>query len=141
MDPKLLDLTRRDPRYPYEAYEFVCDALTHTQETLGRSPRESDAADADFHVSGEELARGACELAAREFGLMASVVFKQWGLRTTDDIGNVVFNLIHGECLAKSERDEPEDFADLFDVPELLTELFALTLAPPPRRGTTKGPR
>ena len=141
MDPKLQDLTRLDPRYPYEAYEFVCDAVGFTQDALGRAPRESDDPDGDFHVSGDELARGACELAVQEFGLMAGVVFKLWGLRATDDIGNVVFNLIRGECLAKSDRDDPEDFADLFDVPEALNEGFDLKLAPTPRRGTSKGPR
>ena len=141
MDPKLLELARSDGRYAYEAYEFVCDAVTFTQESLGRAPREADDPDADFHVCGEELARGACRLAAQEFGLMAGVVFRQWGLRRTDDIGRVVFNLIRAECLAKSERDEPEDFHDLFDLADELGGHFALTLAPAPRRGTSKGPR
>ena len=143
MDPKLLDLTRSDPRYPYEAYEFVCDAVTYTQDSLGRGPRESDDPDSDYHVTGEELARGACELAVQEFGMMAPVVFRQWGLRASDDVGNVVFNLIKAECLSQSERDDPEDFHDLFDLEQALADGFSLTLAPPagPRRGASKGPR
>ena len=38
MDPKILELTRDDPRFAYEAYEFVCDAVTFTQDRLGRVP-------------------------------------------------------------------------------------------------------
>ena len=84
MDPKILELTREDPRYAYEAYEFVCEAVTYTQERLGRgSPGAEEEPDADHHVSGGELLRGACELAVREFGMMAPVVFRQWGVRTT----------------------------------------------------------
>ena len=30
MDPRILDLCREDTRFAYEAYEFVCDAVTFT---------------------------------------------------------------------------------------------------------------
>lgn len=139
MDPKLLDLTRADPRYPYEAYEFVCEAVTFTQERLGRLPRDEDDPDTDYHITGEELARGACELAVLEFGLMAGVVFRQWGVHKTDDLGQLVFHLIRGECLSKSDRDDPDDFDDLFDLDKALADGFALTLATP--RESRKGPR
>jgi uncharacterized repeat protein (TIGR04138 family) len=127
VDPKIIDLVRDDPRYPYEAYEFVCDAVTYTQERLGRVPEEDDDPDTDYHVSGAELLRGACELAVEEFGMMAPLVFKQWGIRKTDDFGNLVFNLIKGERLSKSDRDDPDDFHDLFDLDKALTEGFELT--------------
>ncbi|OWK35936.1 Minf_1886 family protein [Fimbriiglobus ruber] len=127
MDPKILELIRVDSRYAYEAYEFVCDAVTFTQEQLDRIPAEEDDPDTDYHVSGEELIRGACELANLEFGMMATVVFRQWGIRKTDDFGNIVFNLIRVERLSKSERDDLEDFRELFDLEKVLAEGFELT--------------
>ena len=143
MDPKILDLTRADPRYPYEAYEFVCEAVTFTQDRLGRTPHDDDPPDADYHVRGDELARGACDLAVREFGLMAGTVFRQWGIAATDDIGNLVFNLIRGDCLSRSDDDAPADFHALFDLETVLAAGFELTLAPAadPARPTRKGPR
>ena len=51
--------------------------------------------EADYHVTGEELLRGACELAVEEFGMMAPVVFRQWGVRATDDVGNLVAVLLN----------------------------------------------
>lgn len=131
-----LDLARDDPRYPAEAYEFVCDAVTYTQELLGREPREEDDPDADYHVSGEELTRGACELAVEEFGMMAPVVFKQWNVRRTDDIGEIVFNLIRIHKLSRSDRDDPADFHDLFDVEQALTAGFEMTTGLPPGKGS-----
>lgn len=128
MDPKIMDVIRDDPRYPYEAYEFVCEAVTYTQEQLGRVPEDDDDPDADYHVCGAELLRGVCELAVEEFGMMAPVVFRQWGLRMTDDIGNLVFNLIRAERLSRSDRDDPDDFAQVFDLDKTLTEGFELTV-------------
>ena len=85
VDPRILDLCREDPRFAYEAYDFVCDAVTFTQDRLGRADGDPNDDDADRHVSGGELLRGVCDLAVQQFGLMAAVVFKQWGIRSTDD--------------------------------------------------------
>lgn len=135
MDPRILELCREDPRFAYEAYEFVSDAVTFTQNRLGRLPAERGDDGEDRHVSGAELLRGTCELAVREFGMMASVVFKQWGLLTTDHVGEIVFKLIKAQRLSKSERDDPADFSDLFDLHEALRNGFELTLGDSAKRG------
>lgn len=136
MDQRILDICREDPRFAYEAYDFVCDAVTYTQDRLGRADPDADAPP-DRHVTGAELLRGVCDLAVREFGLMAPVVFKQWGVRTTDHVGAIVFSLIAAGRLSKSDRDAPEDFRGLFDLNEALANGFALTLdgGPVARRG------
>ena len=135
MERDLYDLVRKDPRYPIEAYEFLCDAVSFTQELLDREPCEEDDPDADYHISGEELTRGACELALQEFGLMASVVFRLWNVRRTDDIGNIVFNLTEANKLSRSDDDDIEDFHDLFDLDKVLTEEFALSAGREPGKG------
>jgi uncharacterized repeat protein (TIGR04138 family) len=135
VDAKILEMIREDPRYTYEAYDFVCDAVTYTQDRLGRMPASPDDHDDDHHVSGAELLRGACDLAVREFGMMAPVVFRAWGIRTTDDFGALVFKLIQADRLSKSDSDDPDDFHDVFDLEKALTEGFELTLGDVPRRG------
>jgi uncharacterized repeat protein (TIGR04138 family) len=121
-------LCREDPHIAYEAYEFVCEAVTFTTTRLGRDKNESREPPQDRHVSGAELLQGVCDLAIREFGMMAPMVFKRWGIQKTDDIGQMVFNLIKVELLSKSDRDAPEDFHDLFDLQRTLTEGFQLSL-------------
>jgi uncharacterized repeat protein (TIGR04138 family) len=125
VDPTLMELARREPRYSYEAYQFVCDAVNFTQDRLGRVPLEEELDDA--HVNGGELLRGACELAVQEYGLMAPIVFKQWGIRSTDDFGEMVFRLIEVEKLSKSEDDDPDDFRGLFDLEKMLAEEFEIS--------------
>ena len=133
MDPKILELTRDDPRYAYEAYEFVCEAVGFTQDRLGRT--DIEAGEDENHVSGEELLRGACAMAVRDFGMMAPVVFRRWGVRTTDDFGALVFKLIEAGRLSRSDEDDPDDFHAVFDLDKALTEGFELTLSDWPRKG------
>ncbi len=124
MESVLFDLARADHRYAYEAYEFVCEAVTYTQERLDRTCDPLLDEEADPHVSGEELLRCGCELAVREFGLMAPVVFRRWGITTTDDFGEIVFRLINAERLARSDSDDPTDFHEVFDLMQLLSESY-----------------
>jgi uncharacterized repeat protein (TIGR04138 family) len=133
VDPKILELTRDDPRYAYEAYEFVCEAVGFTQDRLGRT--DIEAGEDENHVCGEELLRGACAMAVRDFGLMAAVVFRRWGVRTTDDFGTLVFKLIEAGRLSRSDEDDPDDFHEVFDLDKALTEGFELTLSDRPRKG------
>lgn len=134
MDPKIIELTRQDPRYAYEAYDFACEAVTYTQQLLGRCSDEDSDEEVDHHVSGAELLRGACALAVRDFGMMAPIVFKLWGIHSTDDFGELVFALIRVEKLSKSEQDDPEDFHDLFDLDQELSSGFELTTSAYPGR-------
>ena len=46
---RLTDVVQRDPRFAYEAYEFVFVALSHTQKILGRVPAD------DGRIPGPEF--------------------------------------------------------------------------------------
>ena len=129
VDARILEAVKEDSRYAYEAYEFVCDAVKFTQDRLGLGQDISDD-ETDNHVGAADLLRGSCDMAIRDFGMMAPVVFDHWGVRATDDIGNIVFNLIHLDRLKSSDRDDPDDFRDAFDLNRALTEGFELTVVP-----------
>src|SRR5919109_4776574 len=115
---RLADLVQRYPRYTYEAYEFVFAALSHTQRLLGRVPSEEEALapGPQYHVSGRELVEGIRDLALREFGLMARVVFRLWGINRTGDFGEIVFNLVEENLMSKTDQDSRADFQDVFDL-------------------------
>ncbi len=128
--PAIIEIVRNDPRYAYEAYEFMFEALAHTQRTLGKIAEEREyESSPQHHVSGPELLHGACELAREEFGLLAKVVFRQWGLLRTDDIGEIVFNLIESELLCQTETDHRSDFQDVFDIDRALTEGYTIEMS------------
>ena len=115
-DEAVWEVATRDARYDYAAYEFVLTALRYTQHMLGRDVEE--LAMADKHVSGRQLLDGVRQMAVEQFGLMALAVFGQWGIRSSADFGEIVFNLVEADLLKKTDEDTREDFRDVFDFEE-----------------------
>ncbi len=138
--PDIAEICRRDRRYAYEAYEFIYEALGHTQKMIGRVPAEGVPPGQENHVSGPEIVKGAIDLARKDFGFMARTVFHQWGVRRSDDLGELVFNLIESNLLSKTDTDSRADFQDVCDLDIALTEGFTIptTPDPPARRGAAR---
>ena len=127
---KLLAVVRNDPRYAYEAYEFVFQALDHTQKMLGRAAidEKSDPTETRHHVSPRQLLDGIRDFALQEFGLMARAVFRLWGIQRTDDFGEIVFNLIEAELMSRTHDDSREDFHGVYDLDEALVDGFRIVI-------------
>jgi uncharacterized repeat protein (TIGR04138 family) len=126
---RLAKVVEHDSRFTYEAYEFLFAALTYTQSQLGRTPRDDEVpAGPQYHVSGRELVEGIRSLAVREFGLMAKIVFRMWGIRNTGDFGDIVFNLIEEGLMSKSDDDSRADFQDVYDLDQGLLQEFRIEL-------------
>lgn len=103
---EILDrLRERNPRFHEKAYFFVLSALHHVMQGLER-PR---------HISGQELAEGARDLALDQFGPLARTVLEHWGIHSTRDMGEIVFALVEAGVLVKDEDDREDDFRDIFD--------------------------
>jgi uncharacterized repeat protein (TIGR04138 family) len=98
-------------RYNKHAYDFVFKALHYTQEKL----QKSSGGEAEAHVTGLELLQGAREYAQQQYGRLARVVLGYWGVRRTDDIGRIVFELVDRGEMRKTDRDTISDFIDVFD--------------------------
>jgi uncharacterized repeat protein (TIGR04138 family) len=100
----------KDLRYKPAGYEFLFDALDATRRRLSKERNHKVG-----HVTGAELSEGFRRLAIDHFGLMARTVLGQWGIHSTADIGEMVFNLIDSGDLEKTESDSRADFKDVFD--------------------------
>jgi uncharacterized repeat protein (TIGR04138 family) len=125
-----------DPRYRREAYGFVMAALSWTVHAL---PQERLNDPARRHLSGQELLRGVVALARQEFGVMAPMVFQEWGLRTSADVGALVFQLVEDGQLSAQPEDRIEDFAGGPDLLSALREDLDLGQTLPPG-GRDPGP-
>jgi uncharacterized repeat protein (TIGR04138 family) len=132
-DTGILDIVERDPRFAYEAYEFMFHALHYTQKMLDRLPpeqerRERTPGEKQYHVSGPELLEGIRQFAFEEFGYMARTVFKLWGIHKTGDFGAIVFNLIEAGLMSKTDNDSLADFQDVYDFDEALVRAFRIEM-------------
>jgi uncharacterized repeat protein (TIGR04138 family) len=108
--------------YHSNAYQFVFAALRHAQEKLGRDRSDHNTG----HVSARELVEGIRELAPQHFGLMTISVFADWGVHATEDFGKIVFELIEGGEMRKTENDHLEDFVDVFDFQKAFVEDYEI---------------
>ena len=102
-------LLEKDPRFDPEAYNFVYDALDYTLHHIVTPPTRSN-----HHVSGQELLEGARRMAIKEFGCLARLVLESWGVTKTDDIGDIVFNLVDFDLMGKQEDDSRLDFHNIY---------------------------
>ena len=113
-------LSRSGGGYAPEAFLFVGEAVGATAKWI----REGELAEDDpvggrqtgaetFHISGRELLAGLRRLAWRRWGRMAGVVLAQWGLRRSEDVGEVVFRMVEDPEMGWSRRegDTRADFA------------------------------
>ena len=94
----------REQRFDERAYLFVLGALEYCQQRL---PERR-------HISGRELALACRDLALDRFGVMARMVLEHWGVRSTSDLGDVVFTLVELELLMSQSSDTRDEFADVF---------------------------
>ena len=104
------------------AYKFVFSALRFTQEQLGRDR----STEATGHISGPELLDGIRRLGLQHFGMMSIVVFKTWGIHSTDDFGKIVFQLIEAGEMRKTDDDQLGDFLGVYDFSKVFLEDYTL---------------
>jgi uncharacterized repeat protein (TIGR04138 family) len=113
-------ILERDRRYAREAYAFVHEALQFTVQRTGRKG----------HVTGRELCEGMCEFALAQFGRLARTVLAHWGMRRSEDVGEIVFNMVEVGLLKKRDEDTRGDFVDAVNFEEAMDRAFELHLKP-----------
>jgi len=119
-DELLESILQRDRRYDREAYRFVSESLVYAVRKSGRVG----------HVSGRELCEGVRDHALDQFGRLARTVLEGWGIRRSEDIGEIVFNMVDVGLLRKTEEDRREDFHDVFDFQKVFDKGFKMRLKP-----------
>jgi uncharacterized repeat protein (TIGR04138 family) len=126
------ELLRTDKRYKREAYQFVTEALNFAQQELGMgSPPQYDPHQGSYepHLTGQQLCEAVRIYSLEQFGYMAKVVLNTWGIYSTSDVGEVVYNLIDIGKMKKSKRDRREDFDNVYEFDDVLRKGFRITVS------------
>lgn len=109
----------RETRFHEHAYLFVLAALEYSQSRLEQRR----------HVDGRELAYAVRDLALERFGVMARLVLEHWGVRTTADVGDIVFTMVELGLLMSQQSDSRLDFADIFDFDQAFEQAYPWSAA------------
>ena len=130
----LFKLLEQDPRFKLDAYQFVREALSYAQDEMGlgvreatRSENELDPESYENHLTGQELCEAIRRYAIEQYGRMAKAVLNHWGVRSTSDFGDIVYNMIDIGMMRKSEDDRREHFNDVFEFDDAFDAEFRIT--------------
>jgi uncharacterized repeat protein (TIGR04138 family) len=118
-DEALANILTKDARYHREAYLFVREALDYTQREVQKSGRQ-----AIRHVTGQELLAGIRAYALQQYGPLALLVLNEWGVKSCEDFGEIVFNLVEHHVLAKTDTDSRADFRGVYDFEDAFRKPF-----------------
>ena len=118
-DEALEKILANDSRFSRDAYLFIREALDFTQKIIVKENKG-----ALRHVTGQELLDGIRQLALQQFGPMAVTVFEEWGVKNCRDFGDIVFNMVETNLLAKTDNDSRDDFQNGYDFTEAFRKPF-----------------
>ena len=99
--------------FPPAAFAFVQEGLGYTSDLVvqdGYGLHELDR-----HIDGQQLCLGLRDFAIEQYGLLAPVVLRQWGVDRTDDFGTMVFHMVELGLLRTNASDSLDDFRAVFD--------------------------
>ena len=112
---------RAGPALRARRLSFIRDALEYTTK---QQKKKSGGPPPECHVSGQQLLEGVRLYALSQYGPMVPTVFEHWRVRSCEDIGSIVFNLIEAREFGKSEQDTIEDFRRGYDFDEAFVQPF-----------------
>lgn len=107
--------------FPIQAYQFVREGLAHTVKMVHGEAGPPD--DDSRHVSGHQLCLGLRDYAHRQYGRLARTVLRRWHINSTTDFGRIVFAMIDGGLMRKTQDDSVEDFRAVYDFDEAFGDL------------------
>jgi uncharacterized repeat protein (TIGR04138 family) len=99
-------------KYHHEAYDFIYGALQYSSNLNGKSTFVTleNIKIPDYSATTKELVEGVAGLALEKFGGLGKFVLEHWGIRKSEDIGEVTYNLIDMELFWEDIEDKKEDF-------------------------------
>ena len=119
------EIARQDGRYDPKALKFIYEGLGKTVQNI----RDREMSQEQLrHITGQELATGLAELATERWGRLAKMVLNNWGVKTTRDLGEIVYLMISHNWMSAQETDTIEDFNNVFDFEDVFEKRYKLDI-------------
>jgi uncharacterized repeat protein (TIGR04138 family) len=115
MKKELEKIASDDGRYNPAAVRFVYEGLGYTIKNIAGEPG---------HVTGEVLCEGLQKLALEKWGRLSMLVLNEWGVKTTQDFGEIVYLLIKHKWMSAQPTDSINDFNKLYDFKTAFKDRF-----------------
>jgi uncharacterized repeat protein (TIGR04138 family) len=116
MKETLEKIARDDGRYHPNAVKFVYEGLGVTMKNPTDEP--------PTHVSGQDLCESLRKLALKKWGRLAMLVLNNWNVRTTRDLGEIVYLMIRHQWMSAQPTDTIDDFNEVYDFKTAFKDRF-----------------
>jgi uncharacterized repeat protein (TIGR04138 family) len=113
--------------YSVEAFYFIQQGIQIATEQI-HGPQGPASRPGTRHVTGRQLCETLREFAIERWGLMASVVLRSWGLKSTNDFGRLVFAFVDAGYWQKTPADSVDDFDSVYNFREAFDQRYRITL-------------
>lgn len=117
-----------DGRYASAAFFFVNEVVAAAVKWLKSgemlphdvASSRGDEDSGNFHISGYELLEAFRRLARERWGCLSRQVLASWGVRRTEDVGEIVYMMVEDEKLdwRRRESDSKKEFQGVFNFVE-----------------------
>jgi uncharacterized repeat protein (TIGR04138 family) len=117
---KIATILAKDKRYTANAYQLVCEALQYTfqQKASPSSLIKAEPQAVKPQANGPELLNGFRQYVLAQYGPMSLTLLHAWGLKSSQDIGNIVQHLVDVAVFGKSNGENLNDFSKGLDFDE-----------------------
>lgn len=105
------DILAKDSRYAAKAYALLMDVVHYLGENGER-------------ISAEAIMDDFRDRALDQFGPLAYTVLTSWGLKSCEDLGEMMFNLADHRRVKRDEDDSHESFVGGYDFKETFLDPF-----------------
>jgi uncharacterized repeat protein (TIGR04138 family) len=125
----IIELLQEDQRYKLDAYSFIREALEYAQNQLEMGEQgemNEETGTRERHLTGQQLCEAIRKYALEQYGLLTLNVLGSWGVSTTGDFGEIVYNMIRVGLMKQSEHDRREDFNDVYKFEEVFKNKFEI---------------
>ncbi len=107
-------ILKKDQRYHPDAFVFLREVFN----SKTKEHRKNQKTRAMTHLSARQCVEKFRDRALKEFGPMTIHVLHYWGIRSSSDIGAMIFLFIDVGILGKTEGDTLDSFSHLLDFKE-----------------------
>ena len=107
------DIVEKDDRYHPRAYALLTSVISFLSGENG-----------DRHMSGEDILDEFREYTLDQYGPLSYRVLTEWGVKSCEDVGEMMFNLVEAHRLARDENDSKEAFLGGYDFREAFLQPF-----------------
>ena len=97
---KINEFCQHSGKFPPDAYEFITSCVIEQVNSLEHVR----------HLSAQELLAGLKKQLQEKFGFLAGNVLEAWNIRSSADVGEIIFDLISINILSAADDDKQSDF-------------------------------